>query len=138
MQHDKISLHRTFAVIRDIKNFDQGVKLLPGVIVSQTGPVSFVMERLAGGLQRRHQGQLRKRLSVDPKSHQCPFAFSAPLVLEASLPTTKTTADRETPLQQSELSTQEPREAAGSDAVPSAEQAVPEIPEEQPSNSISF
>lgn len=96
------------------------------------------MELLAGGLQRRHQGQLRKRLSADPKSQQYPFAFSTPLVLEASLPTTKTTADRETPLQQSELSTQESRESAGSDAVPSAEQAVPEIPEEQPSNSMSF
>ena len=112
--------------------------MLPGVIVSQTGPVSFVMELLAGGLQRRDQGQLRKRLSADLKSHQYLFAFSAPLVLEASLPTTKTTADRETTLQQSELPTQESRESAGSDAVPSAEQAVPEIPEEQPSNSVSF
>ena len=112
--------------------------MLPGVIVSQTGPVSFVMELLAGGLQRRDQGQLRKRLSADPKSQQYPLAFSAPLLLEASLPTTKTTADRETPLQQSELSTRESRELAGSDAVPSAEQGVPEIPEEQPSNSMSF
>ena len=105
------------------------------------------MELSEGGLQRWHQDQLRKRLSADPKSQSYPFAFSAPLTLEASLPTTKTIADKETPLQQSELSTQESREPAGSDPVSSAEQTVPEtgtlaedqaIPEEQPSNSTSF
>ena len=45
------------------RNFAQGQRWIPGIIIEVTGPVSFLVRLLDGRVVRRHQDQLRIRKS---------------------------------------------------------------------------
>ena len=66
-QHDKRAVQRVFSVgdLVYARNFGRGDTWLPGLLVAQTGPVSFVVELLQGGLVRKHQDQIRMRFTKD-------------------------------------------------------------------------
>ncbi|XP_020894181.1 uncharacterized protein LOC110233253 [Exaiptasia diaphana] len=65
--HDKRAVQRTFSVgdLVYARNFGRGDAWLPGLLVAQTGPMSFFVELLQGGLVRKHQDQIRMRFTKD-------------------------------------------------------------------------
>ena len=66
-QHHKRAVQRTFFVgdLVYARNFGRGDAWLPILLVAQTGPVSFVVKLLQGGLVRKHQDQIRMRFTKD-------------------------------------------------------------------------
>ena len=71
-----------------VRNYHRGERWLPGVIVKETGPVSFLV-RLADGNRRCHQDQVRRR-SVDIQEDVIPEPEVTPEV-GVSLPPTEPT-----------------------------------------------
>ena len=69
-QHDKHVHDRQFKLNDSVSivNFAKGPKWLPGVIVDQTGPVSFHIRLDDGRVVRRHQDHIHLRLSASESS----------------------------------------------------------------------
>ena len=61
--HDSTARSREFTVggLVSVRNFGQGDKWLPGVVIKRTGPVSFCVAMDQGVVRRCHQDQLRSR-----------------------------------------------------------------------------
>ena len=64
--HDKTCRERTFKVGQHVfvRNFSKRCKWLPGTILERTGPVSFCCELTDGTVVRRHQDQMRNRITT--------------------------------------------------------------------------
>jgi hypothetical protein len=62
--HDRSATQREFQIGDSIfvKNFSTGPKWLCGTILSQSGPVSYVVQLSDGGICRRHVDHIRSRL----------------------------------------------------------------------------
>jgi hypothetical protein len=110
IQHDRKAVQRTLSVgdLVYARNHGSGESWLPGIIVSQTGPVSFIVELSRGGLVRKHQDQIRRRFTTDALyrgtpsaptlktaevSLQLPTAYAS-----ANMATNASTVDTESPL----------------------------------------
>jgi hypothetical protein len=80
-QYDKTSVNRTFKPGNLVYalNFGKGEKWLQGVIISKTGPVSFVAQLVNGGLLRRHQDQLRLRHVAAPPLEDAAIQVNIPV-----------------------------------------------------------
>ena len=81
--HDRRAINRSFTVgdLVYSMNYANGKRWMPGLVVEQTGPLSFVVELIRGGLVRRHQDQFRRRYSDGPQTPDTtvvePPSFSA-------------------------------------------------------------
>ena len=53
--HDSTAKERMFDVKEDVRNYGPGAKWIPGGIVKQTGPVSFLVKLTDGCLCHCHQ-----------------------------------------------------------------------------------
>jgi len=64
--HDSKARSREFIVgdLVSVRNFGQGDKWLPGVVIERTGPVSSCVAMDNGVVRRCHQDQLRSRLAA--------------------------------------------------------------------------
>lgn len=52
----------------------RGEAWLPGILVAQTGPVSFIVELMQGGLVRKHQDKVRMRFASHCILKETPLA----------------------------------------------------------------
>ena len=75
-QHDKTAVQRSFSVgdLVYARNFRRGETWLPGILVAQTGPVSFIVEIMQGGLVRKHQDQVGMRFASQSILKETPLA----------------------------------------------------------------
>ena len=84
-QHDKTAVQRSFSIGNLVyaRNFGRGETWLPGILVAQTGPVSFIVELMQGGLVRKHQDQVQMHFASQSILKETP---SAPPPQETQLP----------------------------------------------------
>lgn len=75
-QHDKTAFQRSFSVADLVyaRNCGRGEAWLPGILVAQTGPVSFIVELMQDGLVRKHQDKVRMRFASQSILKEAPLA----------------------------------------------------------------
>ena len=63
--HDNTHTEQVFEIGQSVmvKNCCEGSKWVPGVIIENTGPVSYVVKTLDGSVWRRHVDQIREYVS---------------------------------------------------------------------------
>lgn len=95
LQHDKTAIQRSFSIgdLVYARNFGRGEAWLPGLLVAQTGPVSFIVELLQGGLVRKHQDQVRKRFAKQSVPSETPSVPQLQETLPVSIPPLSATGE---------------------------------------------
>lgn len=104
MQHDSRARERNFDVGDHVfvRNYHQGDKWLPGVLLKKTGPISFTAKLADGRYRRCHQDQIRQRTvevsqdsAVEPEVSFPPTVIPVPSVTppEISVPNDESNDD---------------------------------------------
>ena len=80
MVHDRKAKLREFTVGQEVmaRNFHDGDKWVPGMVIERKGPLSYTIQTESGMLWRRHIDQLRKLATSTANSADSPEESTSP------------------------------------------------------------